>query len=211
MKILIAIPALDTVPVPFMTSLMALERPEGTQVSMVLNSLTYLARGQLAMRAIEGGYDYILWLDSDMVFAPDTLLRLLDDVKDGKEFVSGIYFSRHLPTAPIICKELNVEQSERGWDSSQEVYVDYPKDSVFEIAGSGFGVCITSVELVKKITAAYRMSPFTPIPTLGEDYSFCYRAKECGATLYCDSRIKCGHVGTITYNEEMWLSQRVEK
>lgn len=47
----------------------------------------------------ETSHDYILFLDSDMVFAPDTLERLRGH---GIPYVSGLYMRRHYnPTAPV--------------------------------------------------------------------------------------------------------------
>ena len=35
----------------------------------------------------------------------------------------------------------------------------------------------------------------------GEDLSFCIRAQELGRKIYCDSRIKMGHVGLRVFEE----------
>ena len=66
---------------------------------------------------------------------------------------------------------------------------DYPRDSMFEIEGAGFGCVMHSVDLAKRIMAKHG-APFSPILGFGEDLSFCKRAKDVGATLWCDSRVK---------------------
>ena len=126
-----------------------------------------------------------------------------------KDFVSGLYFMRRLPTKPLILKELDWYEDEvLGAQESAEVYEDYPRDSVFEIAGCGFGCCIMSVLKVEHMTVAYRMNPFTPMPRLSEDYSFCLRARKLGYKLWCDSRIRPGHAGLMVYRQEDWDAQR---
>ena len=45
----------------------------------------------------------------------------------------------------------------------------------------------------------------------GEDLSFCGRASEVGAELWCDSTIKMGHVGLGTITEDIYLSQKEAK
>ena len=35
-----------------------------------------------------------------------------------------------------------------------------------------------------------------------EDLSFCMRARDVGSEIYCDSRIKVGHIGQYTFSEE---------
>ena len=65
-----------------------------------------------------------------------------------------------------------------------------------------------SVEMVKHMTVAYRMNPFTPMPRLSEDYSFCWRARKLGYKLWCDSRIRPLHAGLKLYGEADWDRQR---
>ena len=177
------------------------------------------ARGRIAQRAINAGADWLVMYDSDMVLEPETTARLLDAAygdmpypeRGGgmKSFVSGLYFMRRLPTKPLILKALDWYQDEAmGAQEFAEVYEDWPRDGVFEIAGAGFGCCIMSVEMVKRMTVAYRMNPFTPMPRLSEDYSFCWRARQLGYKLWCDSRIRPGHAGLWVYGEKDWERQK---
>ena len=208
-RIMIAVPMLDKVDSNFLTSLVGLKGVGTTKLAVQRGSLVYNARGNLALRAINEDYEYILWLDSDMVFAPDTLEMLWEDAQGGKDFVSGLYFKRTLPTKPLICKSVTWSRdSETGMiDHGVDIMEDYPKDSVFEIAACGFGCALIKTELIANIAAACTMSPFEPLPGLGEDYSFCWRAGKMGIKMYCDSRVKPGHMGTFLYNEETWLEQ----
>ena len=57
MKILIAIPCMDTVPVPFAESLLNLDKPEGTKVCFKSGSLVYDARNLLSITAIKEGFE----------------------------------------------------------------------------------------------------------------------------------------------------------
>ena len=45
---------------------------------------------------------------------------------------------------------------------------------------------------------------------MSEDLSFCYRARNIGTKIYCDSRIKFGHIGNYEYTEEDYLKGRAE-
>jgi hypothetical protein len=78
-KILIAIPSMDYVASGFAGSLATLGKVGDCKISFICSSLVYDARNKLAAQAIELDTDYILWLDSDMTFKPDTLVRLLKD------------------------------------------------------------------------------------------------------------------------------------
>ena len=201
MRYLIAVPSHEMVHADFTWSLMELDKPEGTAFTMIKNTLIYSARNSIAQNAVKYGFDRVMWFDSDMVFSPDTMLRLADDLDQGFEFVSGLYMSRQAPIRPIIHKEVNWRVKNDGWiDSSAELYYDYPENSLFEIAACGFGCCMTSVELLARMCDKYG-SPFYPLMGMGEDTTFCYRVKQDGGKIYCDSRIRCGHIGNYTFEE----------
>ena len=68
MKTLIAVPTMDMCHARFAQSLAMLDKVGECQVSFIMNSLIYDARNKFCQQAIEGEFDYILWLDSDMVF-----------------------------------------------------------------------------------------------------------------------------------------------
>lgn len=195
MKTLIAIPCMDNVAAPFAHSLATMEKTGECVISMNISSLIYDARNQLAAQALKAEADYILWLDSDMIVPPDVIPRMLKHMEDGKDFVSGIYFRRRAPFAPVLYSRIDRE--------GHADFNDYPEDTVFEIAGAGFGCCMTRVSMLEDIALNFK-DWFTPFNNYGEDLSFCLRALECGYKLYCDSTIKCGHVGTVVVDESVY-------
>ena len=207
-KILIATPMVNTVSAHFYASMMSLLGNGNTRSAIEIGSLVYMARNKLALRAIQDGFDYIVWLDSDMTFPPDTVKRLVENTQYDRDFVSGLYFRRRFPTEPVIYKEIIWEQKENGETEHDAIpYTDYPRNQTFEIGGAGFGCCITKVSMIQEIAEHFKLAPFDPLPFLGEDYSFCWKAKQLGYKLWCDSRIKPGHVGEFIFNEEVWLGQ----
>ena len=201
MKTLIAIPCHETVHADFMRCLMELHKPENTGLAIITNTLIYTARNLIAQNAVKNGFDRVLWLDSDMEFQPDILLRLSEDMDKGIDFVTGVYFSRKVPVFPTIHKDVKWKVRDDGWiDSSAELFHDYPKDSLFEVAACGFGICMTSASLLKRMCDKYG-APFYPLMGMGEDTTFCWRVREDGGKIYCDSRIKAGHIGNHKYTE----------
>lgn len=200
-KVMIAVPCMDMVVAHFCASLYNLKKPCLTRLEMLSNSLVYDARNMLAAKAIDDESDYVLWLDSDMVFDGDLLERLLEDVQ-GKDFVSGLYVRRIYPTTPVIgTKTITKDGSVR-----YEARRDYPRDQMFQVDAIGFGSVITSTKLLKACFDKYDR-PFNPALGLGEDFIFCHRAKELGFELWCDSRIKIGHIGRHVFTEKDYLRQ----
>lgn len=200
-RILIAIPSMDTVSVHFCRSLVCLNKLEACSVSFVINSLIYSSRNELARQAIEGGYDYVLWLDSDMVFDPDMLYRLLIDLEAGRDIVTGIYFRRVKPYTPVLFSRLEIEDK-ICWSEGVE---NYP-DELFEVAGCGFGCVLMRTEVLREISKTCGPIWFSPIGNVGEDCAFCIRARANGRRIWCDPSVKCGHVGHNIITEEDWRS-----
>lgn len=205
MRTLIAIPCMDMVHTSFMRCLLALQG-ENVQFALTSSSLIYDARNLLAAQAIDGGFDRVLWLDSDMDFEPDLLNRLAADMDEGRDFVSGLYFTRKPPHCPVVYDFCGMYKNGDKLTHVAVTYDDYPKESIFECEAVGFGACMTSVDLLRKIRDEFGL-PFSPISGFGEDLSFCMRARKLGVTIYCDSRIKLGHTGYKTFTEKDYVSK----
>ena len=202
---MIAIPCMDMVHTVFLRSILALNKVGDVQFGLSCSSLVYDARNTLTKKAIAGGFDRILWLDSDMDFQPDLMERLSADLDDGREFVAGLYFKRKAPVQPVVYKQVGYWKMED--ESVRPIalcYEDYPRDDIFEVEGVGFGACMMTVDLAKRVVEKIGV-PFAPILGFGEDLSFCLRVAQVGAKMYCDSRIKLGHVGQGTVTEETYL------
>lgn len=208
MKILLAVPCLHQVPVDFMLSLMQLKLPGQTQLAIERNTLTPTARNNLFQKAIDHGYDWIFWVDSDMVFEPDTLLKLIETAEHGHDFVTGLTFSRKFPCFPTICKELHWKPYEDHIDHGCTYFTDYPKDSVFPVAAAGCACLLMKTELGEKVIDHFRCAPFDNLQCMGEDYSFCWRLNKIGVEMVCDSRVKVGHIGEFVYNEACFEMQK---
>ena len=208
MSTLIAVPCHEMVHADFNRSLMELERPDGTGYAQITGTLIYTARTLIANKAIELGFDRVLWIDSDMTFPADTLIRLSEDMDKGLDMVCGIYFTRKPPILPAIHKYLKWQIKEDGWvDTDCKCFTDYPENSLFEIACCGFGCVMTSTKLLKAMNEKYG-SPFYPLMGMGEDTTFCWRATQNGFKIYCDSRVKVGHIGQYVFDEETWRANR---
>ena len=208
-KTLIAVPCHTMVHSKFTRCLMELDRPEGTGYAQIEGTLVYTARTLIANKAVEMGFDRVLWIDSDMTFPSDTLIRLSRDMDEHDlDMVCGIYFTRSVPIMPSIHNKLHWEVKPDGWvDTDCRCFIDYPENSLFEIACCGFGCVMTSVELLKAMNDKYG-SPFYPLMGMGEDTTFCWRATQNGFRIFCDSSVKVGHIGEYEFNEETWRANR---
>lgn len=208
-RVLIAIPSTGMFPMEFVNSLILLDKPKDTHIRYEVGSLVYAARNHLTSHALRLRADYMLWLDSDMEFQPDTLMKLLNHAKQGKDYVSGLYFRRGTPTSPVLAKKIEWDLTEDGVQHKVENLEEYP-NHVFEIAGAGFGCVLTKTKLLWEVGKKFNMSPFEPLPGLGEDYSLAWRIGQMGIKMWCDPTIKLGHVGTKVYTEEDYIREKNE-
>ena len=68
---------------------------------------------------------------------------------------------------------------------------------------SNADICVMmTMDAAKRVTGEFGLMPFMPTAGFGEDLSFCMRARKAGIKLWCDSRVKCGHIGTKIYTGE---------
>ena len=207
MKTLIAIPCMDQVPAQFANCLAMLQKVGDCAVSFNVGSLVYDSRDTLAKRAIQMEADYVFWLDSDMVFPTDTLVHMMDTVKEKDlDFLTGMYFRRVQPFTPTLFRKLVRQQPGKGfrWTGFEEI-----PNEIFEVEGCGFGCVLMSTSVLMDVAGKFG-DMFGPIERTGEDLSFCWRARECGYKLYCDPSIPLGHVGHTVITRGYWEEYKKE-
>ena len=191
MNILIAVPSMDSVPAVFAQSLSMLRKVGNYAVAFQIGSLVYNSRNKLGKRALEMGADYVLWLDSDMMFEPDLLENMMQTMNDNDlDFLTGIYYRRVEPYTPVVCNELTFG------DDGRCYWNDFKKlpEGLFEVGGCGVGCVLMKSDVLLDVQGKFG-DMFSPINKVGEDYSFCWRARECGYKIIADPSIHLGHVG----------------
>lgn len=193
MKTFIAVPSMDTVPALFCQSLALLQRAGDTMIGFEVGSLVYNARNNLARQAVKSEADYVLWLDSDMVFGPDLLQRMMKVCTENDiDFLTGLCFRRKPPYTPTLFDKLE----KVGNGASYTALMSVP-DGRFKVGGCGFAGVLMSLDVILSVMAKFEGRMFDPLPGFGEDLSFCWRARQCGYDIWCDSDIELGHVGNI--------------
>jgi glycosyltransferase involved in cell wall biosynthesis len=135
------------------------------------NSRIAAARNLLAEAALEGQADWILWLDADQTFPPDTLLKLL---AHDQPFV-GCNYRKKIPDREI--SATGIEPKEGGVD---------PVDWL------GFGVTLTAARIFRSLD-----QPWFQDGPRGEDGFFCERAKAAGFQPHVDHSLKVGHISEV--------------
>ena len=199
MKTLIAVPCMDSVPTMFCQSLALMRKVDECTLAMKSGSLIYAARNDLATLSIQLDADFVLWLDSDMVFDSDLLERMFKTLKEKDlDILTGLYFRRVPPYTPVIFDKLEIVDEICDWTEFREI----PKD-LFEVGACGFGCVLMKTDVFFDVQSKYG-TMFAPILNNGEDVAFCWRARQCGYKIWCDPSIIVGHVRTSVVNEQFF-------
>lgn len=205
-KILIAVPCMDQVPALFCQSLAQLQKIYECHLTMKMGSLIHLSRNEIASMSLAEEYDYVFWLDSDMVFKPDTLVRMVHTLEEKDlDMLSGLYFRRVPMYTPVIFDRLEFEERVCKWSE----FKDLPED-LFEIGGCGFGCVLMKTDVFLDVYCRFKQM-FEPIGDNGEDVAFCWRARQCGYKIWCDPSVICGHVGYSVVDEKFFMAFREQE
>lgn len=169
----------------FVNSYLALQKPPNNVTLSNVGSLTALARNQLVEFAKQQDCKYLMFLDTDMTFPPDTILKLMRHQKD---IVSGLYFERYAPHRPVIRQTF------------QDGYAlaDYTKGDLIEVAATGGGCLLINMEVFDRLEKPYfdyRLEKSGLKETFfSEDLVFCEKVRKIGYKIWCDTTIRCGHL-----------------
>lgn len=207
MKVFIAVPSLDNVPALFCQSLALLQRAGDTMIGFEVGSLVYNARNNLARQAIKSEADWVLWLDSDMVFNPDFLQRMMKVCTENDiDFLTALCFRRKPPYTPCLFDRL--DKVEKG--ASYTALLSVPEGR-FQVGGCGFAGVLMSTDVLISVSARFNGRMFDPMDGFGEDVAFCWRARQCGYDIWCDSDIEMGHVGQFISTRAVFESYQAQK
>lgn len=168
-------------------------------------TLIQCVRTQLVRHSMEVGATHILWLDADMTFPPDTLLRLLEH---NKPIVGANYTTRRPPFEPT-AKSLETQAFS---------YVDHLSTGLEAAYAIALGCALTDVAVFSAlpepwfdVAAGYDRDDGTRQYAMGEDYWFCLLAQaELDVHPWIDHDLSklVGHIGERVVTFEDALNDR---
>lgn len=140
--------------------------------------------------------DGIMWVDSDIVCTPGSILRLLEtSATNNYHFLSGVYHARRGNHRPVF---FNYDPKLDKFEQS----LMYEMDTIKPEGGCGFGFVWTSTKLLTDIQALPDFDPdhggWFPDHHYGkvsEDLGFARLAHKAGHQLYVDTGVQVGHLG----------------
>jgi glycosyltransferase involved in cell wall biosynthesis len=151
------------------------------QLITVKSSIVAQARNNGVEHAREFGADYLLFLDSDMVFPPIVLLRLVLHRKD----IVGATYTRRVAPYDALGSKLAEQPAVLSGD-------------LLEMHRIPTGCLLINMQVFDKLAKPYfRFDTDDKGQIVGEDYVFCDRAREAGFRIWCDAFLsrEIGHIG----------------
>lgn len=133
-------------------------------------------RNMTVRRALEGGYDYLFSVDTDIILHPETLLRLLEADKD---IVSELFWTNGWCNAWM-------------YDQSSGMKAEWVRPGLYQVGMTGACTLMNT-----KVFMAG--ADFSPIPNIrkalwGEDRWFCIRAAVMGFEMWIDTHCPPWHL-----------------
>ncbi len=151
------------------------------QIVSVKSSIVAIARNNAVAEARRFDAQYLLFLDSDMIFPPTALLRLLLHRVD----IVGATYVKRVPPYDVLGTAL-AEQPTDG-------------NGLIEMGRIPTGCLLIRMGVFEALAPPFFR--FDTVPTngaiLGEDYVFCDAARQAGFRIWCDPTLtqEMGHIG----------------
>jgi hypothetical protein len=205
-KVLISIPNTGLIRIETMVSIVEMLGNSQVECKFSTPDSCYVAmnRCQSANEAVMDDYDFMLCIDTDMIFPADALNTLLGRDKD---IIGVTYNFRTGPPGSVIAIDPNnadgVPMARSSIDDYEGArYIATLPDEPFICAALGTGFLLIKVDVFRKLPQPwFHVTPYIngAEDMMGEDYWFCKIAKEHGYDIWCDPSIAMGHIGIHTY------------
>jgi glycosyltransferase involved in cell wall biosynthesis len=202
MKVTIAIPTNRSVKPQTVESLLNMVSNSKYQIHVVVADKGYTTaenRNYSVVQAQKNNSDYLLFIDDDMVFPPDTLDVLIGNYKD---IVGVASMSRVLPLSPTVgMMDKDGKYMTPEFNPSWKMKLP---DDPFKAYFVGGGVLLIDMEVFKKLNKPYFKFESNEDGKVieGEDGYFCRKAREAGLDVWCDPTLPIGHIGDYNYAHE---------
>lgn len=162
--------------------------------------------------------EWLLMIDTDMVFGEDLLDRLLEVADpEGCPIVGGLCFSggktaRVNPT-------LYVASVDDDGLPVVGIVTDYPRDTLVQVDATGAACLLVHRSVYEKLHETWGEKTVNPwfaetehaMREFGEDITFCMRARQAGFPIRVHTGIQVGHRKTHILSEDTFTEQQLRE
>lgn len=203
MKILIAVPLPEHVSNTFYSNLLEiinytrhnLKDLEDLQYQTATGVRTDKNRNKLIDMAMNAGMDYILWLDADMVYPVDIIVKYFEQAPF--DIIGCCYFKRKPPYDPVLY--INGDNPLKPYKVIDPTSL--PQNTIIEVDGIGFGGVMVNCNVYKTMGLDCYMNyglnfhlPYETTDQITHDLVWCKKAKTYGFKVYVHTGVYAGHL-----------------
>lgn len=162
-----------------------------------MGTLIVNQRENLVDMARDAGSTHILWLDSDMMFPPDTLSRLL---AHGLPVVAANYPTRQYPHKTVAYRQVG------DW-TSYVTHGDQHGPDLIEVEAMGMGCMLVDMDVCNAMQRPLFQTTWVESSAdhMGEDFYFCRKARDLGYKIMVDGELsrEVSHLGTLAFTHDL--------
>jgi GT2 family glycosyltransferase len=209
-RVLIAISTAETVAHEVMQSIYELEIPKDVETTLKIIHAYNIADGRnnLVNYMLSNGYDYILFVDNDVILPKNALV----DLYNMQWYIAtGTYPRKEMQT---ITGDVQYTTLYNHNERNVEVYCPtfmpvtcLQKGKITPVDCCGLGCTLIRKDLFSKIEKPYFFFAHegNPAPNntdeycIGEDMYFCRKVLRAGIQIWAHGSVLCGHLGKFIY------------
>jgi hypothetical protein len=168
-----------------------------THVTYDASTILLNQRESLAKKAVEIKSDYMLWLDSDMMFPSTTAMRLMGHNKD---IVAANYMKRSVPLTTVAYPTLEEWDSWLPLESQEELEI---------VEGVGMGCMLMKTSLLSTIENPWFEFEWKDGSWHGDVFNFQKKLRESGHQIFIDMNLsrQVRHIGQWAFGPNIGSNQ----
>ena len=199
-KVLIAVPCYQNCEPDTFKTIYDLVVPPGVETALrfFTGYTVTQARNRAVTASLEGGFDYTLFVDGDMILPPSLLARLLELDAD----IATGWYVKKIPGLPDNITEIYVTAFD-GQNLKNVPESEMPGGQILGIAACGFGCTLVKNGVFPK---AYDGLYFEYVErkdksVVSEDIYFCNKVRSTipDAKIVVDTGLRCAHIGKVAF------------
>lgn len=200
MKILIAVPTFENITPETFKSIYELSKPdcvEDADFAFVKGYDCARARNKICEKAIEGEYDYVLMVDSDVILPKNVLTSFFSNPERMPDVTLGLIPKKNTTNHKTDMFSFNVENfgdaNRYGYQELDQLYTRCI--TKIRLKGGAFGCAMLKVATLDKLRYPwFQYTNYENRQVLSEDLYFCNSINEIGGDVVLDLNVRCGHL-----------------
>jgi GT2 family glycosyltransferase len=156
------------------------------------------ARNNLVRKFLDSGLEWLYMADTDTVFAPNVISRLMLHADPDHLIVSGLIYVDGRPPFPMMYSR--IADTAAGFGMFKSIS-EWPHGQCIKVDAVGAGCLLVHRDAYLEIEKRFpnRAAPWFDYAIIsgmriGEDIMFCVRAKDAGLKIYTDTSTRVGHI-----------------